>query len=292
MSHRNKIILAVVFALFAALFFSIMNALTKIARTEVSTSMSLFFRFAIGFIITIPFFMGFKNFSFKTKNYMMHLLRVITALGGFACLLYSIKFLPVINVTLLGITYPLFIPFLVYFFYRKQISLKMALGLVLGFIGVIFVLQPDATRFIETHSLIALTGGFLIALSILVVRVLHITETPEQIGFYYLLQAAIISTLIALFDWQLPSAKMWPIVVGIGITGTIYQQCFVYALRFAHASLVSPIMYSSIIFSALIELTYWEMIPNQTIWFGFGLIFVGACITVWIEGQQDKLTRR
>lgn len=292
MNHKNKVLLSVSCAILAALFFAIMSALNKVARTEISTEMTLFFRFSIGLLISLPFFMGFKSFTFKTHIYWLHLARAFTAFFGIFCLVYPIKYIPIVNVVLLGITYPLFIPLLVYFFYRKRLSLKMVLAIVIGFIGVIFVIQPDPTHLIDSYSLIALLGGLLIGFSMLAVRASHKKATSEQISFYYLLHATVIGLMMAAFDWQWPSAKMWPVVIAIGVTGTIYQQMLVYALRFAHASLVSPIMYSSILFSTLIEWLFWAKVPNASVWFGFALVFIGACTTVWIQRQADHLTRR
>ncbi|MDN3504569.1 MAG: DMT family transporter [Rhabdochlamydiaceae bacterium] len=292
MNRHNKILLSVCFAITSAIFFALLNMFNKIARTELSTEMALFFRFSIGLVISMPFFLGFKSFSFKCTNYHLHFFRTLSAFFGIFCLVYPLKYIPLVNVVLLGITYPLFVPILVYFIFRKRLSMKMILGIVLGFIGVMFVLQPDHTRLFEFHSMIAVLGGLLIAISILFVRQLHKSSTSEQISFMYLSQATIIATIIALFNWKWPTAQMWPVVIGIGITGAIYQQCLTYALKYAHASLVSPIMYSSILFSALIEFAYWGNIPNKAVWFGFVLIFIGACITVWIQKQSEKLTRR
>lgn len=292
MNRKNKILLSVLFALIAALFFAIMNALIKICRTELSSEIILFYRFAIGLVLSFPSFFAFKNFSFKLNHYWLHFMRAITAFLAILCLVYAIKYIPLVNVVLLGITYPLFIPLLVFFFFRKRLSMKMILGIVLGFIGVVFVIQPDATSLIDNYSLIALLGGFLIALSMLCVRLLHRHATAEQISFSYLLQAALFGLILGLFHWEWPSRQLWPIVIAMSIAGTLYQYALIYALKFAHASLVSPIMYASILFSVLIELIFWKHIPNTAVWFGFGLIFLGTCITVWIQGQAEHLTRK
>jgi len=132
MNRQNKILLSVCFAVTAALFFALLNMFNKIARTELSTEMALFFRFSIGLIISMPFFLGFKNFSFKTTKYHLHFFRVLTAFFGIFCLVYPIKYIPLVNVVLLGITYPLFIPILIYLVYKKRLSIKMVLGIVLG----------------------------------------------------------------------------------------------------------------------------------------------------------------
>ena len=170
--------------------------------------------------------------------------------------------------------------------------MTMILGIVLGFIGVVFVLQPDTTCLLELYSGLALLGGLLIGISLLVVRRLNKDESPEQVSFFYMITTLALALIWLAFDFQMPpkSAIWW--LVAMGISGTIYQQLLVYALKYGHASLVSPLMYSSIAFSAIIEYIFWDMIPNASVWMGFALIFLGSCITVFVQGQTKTLTRK
>ncbi|MCF7806325.1 MAG: DMT family transporter [Simkaniaceae bacterium] len=291
MNHKTKIITASISAVLAAAFLAIMSGLTKIARAETSLEMALFFRFTVGFLISLPFCLSFKNFSFRVPKLWLHILRAIMAFSALFCLFYALKYLPLFNVLLLGITYPLFIPILVYFFFRRRLSIKMILGISLGFVGVIFVLQPDASKILDFHSFIAILAGFLIAVTFLIVRVLHRESSSAQINFYYPFFAMLCAWIFAAFNWEWPSAHMLPILIAMGVTGVLYQFLIVYALKLAHASLISPLMYTSILFSALFEWAYWGDLPNAYGWFGFALIFCGACITVWIGGQMHHLTK-
>ena len=150
--------------------------------TDVNTSTLLFLRNLILFLLLLPF-LGVKKLSLKTKKFPILLLRGLGGVTAVFLFYYIVKKISLVNSTLLLNTYPLFVPFIALFWFRKKIPLKRVVLLIVGFIGVIFVLQPS-WNFFNSYGLLGLFAGFLLAISIACIRKLAPTEHAGVMMFY------------------------------------------------------------------------------------------------------------
>jgi drug/metabolite transporter (DMT)-like permease len=195
------------------------------------------------------------------------------------------------NAVLLSNTYPLFLPLLIFFYEKKQLSKSMTFGILIGFFGIGYILQPSC-QMINPYEFLALSSGFFTAMTMTYVRELTQIQTMGQINFQFLCYSLIFALILSVFQFQIPAKEiLWKLLL-IGLIGTIYQQTFVWALRYAHSVIVAPIFYLSIVFGALIEWIGAGTTPTRETLIGCGLVFIGATITVVVGGQAKHLTRR
>lgn len=282
----QQLFAAVFFTLLAALNLAISSAFSKEALVYASHPMVVFFRFLIALIIFLPFILMDKKITFKTDRPVVHALRIICGFLVTVSMIYAFEHIPIANALVLNITYPLFVPLILFVLYRRTLSKFLWLGIIMGFIGVAFVLKPSPSALLNMHSLAALASGFLAAIVIICTRSLAATESAKKIIFFFFTGATFLSFIMVLFHWQTPQRAAWVYLVGIGITATIYQQSLAYALKLAQTSVVSPLMYISVLFGALLDRMFWHQGYNYITLLGFILIILGGSITVTYKGKQ------
>ncbi len=76
--------------------------------------MPIFFRFAMSFILLLPWVMRDTSFRFKVQNPWRYGTRILSALLALFLMFYALKFIPLVNALLLNNTAPLFVPIIAY----------------------------------------------------------------------------------------------------------------------------------------------------------------------------------
>lgn len=171
------------FGVLASLSFSLVAMTIKLAK-DIPSATIIFSRALISLFFLLPLFFK-KKISFKVNKPLLLFMRVIIGLLGMFCFVTASKKLLLVDSVLLVNTSPLFIPLIVLFWLKEKIPLKRALILLVGFIGIMFILRPDFSFFNKT-GLIGLASGLLIGSAFVMVRQLSKTEPVERILFLLL----------------------------------------------------------------------------------------------------------
>ncbi len=150
LSHQKDLLIAVMFVLGAAFFYSIMAVLVRMVDGAVPISVILFIRFTVGFAVLSPFIivrLRKGTFTFKINRFWLQILRGIAGVLAIGFYYAAINYMPLVNATLLNITYPLFMPLIVWIVFKVPSTKSMIMAILLGFIGVVFVFQPGHVSF-------------------------------------------------------------------------------------------------------------------------------------------------
>jgi drug/metabolite transporter (DMT)-like permease len=292
-ARKENIKLGVLYGVLAALSFAIMSVFVKKIGTALPTSMLIFFRFGISFILLLPLVLIDRQFQYRVQKPVSYMVRILTALLALFCIFYAIKFIPLVDALLLNNTAPLFVPIVAWVLTGAKTPAKALIGIILGFIGVAIILQPGKEIF-SIASLIALISGLLAAIAIVQIRVISKTSTTKQMLFYYFLVSTLVAGILTAIEWKSPAnGQTWLMLLGIGLFGTAYQIFVTLSYVRAPVRLMSPLMFLIVIFGGVFDWLLWNHIPNVLTVIGAILIIVGAIITVFFghrEISQQKKT--
>jgi drug/metabolite transporter (DMT)-like permease len=148
-------------AFFSACCFAVMAVCIKIASSELPAVQLVFLRSIIGLIIILPFVLP-KGIDFiKTPVLHLHMLRGFISLCAMTCFFYAISHVGLSESTLLNASSPLFVGLLAFSILKEKVTKHSAVALVVGFIGVCFILKPGTALF-TFAALIGLCSGFLL----------------------------------------------------------------------------------------------------------------------------------
>ncbi len=284
--QRNNLFLGVLLAGVAALCFALMGFFVKLVPHAIPSVEIIFFRFIIGLILLIPFVLTRRDFSFKMHRPALYLLRISLALISLSCMFYSLRHVALVNVILLFNTSPLFMPILVFVFMGIKTHRTILISILIGFVGIIFVLHPTAGLF-NPVALFAVAGGFTAACAYLTVRKLTLEHSTLQLVFYLFLFCTFISGLAMLPYWVTPDKHSLFLLLMVGIVGVLFQLLITMALKIAKARLVTPIIYLAVIFGGVLQWIAFGQVPHVNVIIGSCLVIIGAIATVYFGGKLE-----
>lgn len=284
--HISGIILIIC----AFLCVAIMNALAKVSLLTVPLGLLLFMQNFWAFCFTTPFLL--KNPKMLiTKKWKLHTLRAVSGLLSYACLFIAVKYISLVNATLLANSAPLFLPFVIRFWLGQKITKTLWFCLIIGFLGVFLIINPTAQLSLLFKSwtvIVALFGSLFSAIALQCIGNLGKTESFPAIMFWYFLLATVATIPFLVFQWQPLSSHDWIILISIGALLALIQLLLALAYKYASPTLLGPFNYSIVIFAGIIEWIYWKVTPQPMALLGIFLICLGGILVIVNQKQKQK----
>lgn len=286
--HTPSLVKGAFYAIACYLCVALMSVCSKIASQNVSILTIVFFQNAICFLINLPKVLKHGVKGLKTEHPYLHFTRDLAGLLSFSFLFFSIQTIPLANAVLLQNTAPLWIPFIIWIWFKKKVPSHLWYSILIGFLGVIFILKPSS-KIIDLHSLMGLFSGIFLAISLLAIRRLAATEPMPRVLFYYFLLGTLFSAPFAAKEIipSLSGMVFFPLL-GVALFFFLAQVFITLAFGHSKASTLSPLSYSAVLFSAIFDGVIWGKIPD--IWSAIGMILVilGGISAVYLEKKYEK----
>jgi len=277
--------------LLAMLSLSLMFVLVKrIDAAGIHIVESLFWRQAI----VLPMLVGWALTRgglaiYRTRRIGTHARRAMMGLTGMALNFGGMIFLPMAEATTINLSVPIFAVIFAALFLGEPTGLQRWSAVLVGFLGVLLVLNPTtlvAQGFTGHHglgTLIALGGAVMTALITIQVRDLARTESPMTIVFWFSLISMLPLGLALPFVMTAHGAGEWALLIGLGLLGAVVQLSLTGALRLAPVAVVTPMDYSSLLWSIACGWFFFGTLPADTTWVGAPLIVASGLFIAWRE---------
>ena len=165
--------------------------------------------------------------------------------------------------------------------------LRMTASIV-GFAGVLIVLQPGANALISYGSLMGLLSVVTYAVVVLLLRSLGRTEHSLTIALWFTGLIGVGSAFLAFPGWQPLQLEHWPWLLVLSITGTLGQIGLTAAFRRASAAVIAPFDYLHMFWAVLYGWYFWGHIPGQRTWIGTAIIVASGLFILFREAQSKR----
>jgi drug/metabolite transporter (DMT)-like permease len=266
------------------------NALTVVfvkLASEAPTFTLLFFRFFISLLLLLPFIHQVKLTLAKIPN---HLFRALSGFLSIVFYYYAIERIYIANAITLANTAPLFTPFVALIWLKLLVSKWRFMAAVIGFIGVIFILNPTHFTF-ELASFAALATGFLSSISFINIRQLSKTESTETILFSYFAIAAFACFFPMIFTWKpIPNPITWLYIALMGLFAYLMQYFITKAFTHAPVSKAGLTAYFAIVFGGAAAWWIWGEIPTTWAVIGTLLTIAGGALALFDKTPPKSLS--
>ncbi|MCC2603279.1 DMT family transporter [Sphingopyxis yananensis] len=281
--------------LLAMLSLSIMFVIVKLLdQSGVHVLESLFWRQALVLPFLLVWIWRFAGFhTLRTQRIGSHMRRTAMGLTGMACNFLAMIFLPMAEATTINLSVPIFAVIFAAILLGEKIRWQRWSAVLLGFIGVLIVLDPSnsfADGFSGRHGLgtmIAITGAITTALISIAIRDLGRTENASTIVFYFSLMSMLPLGLALPFVYTSHSAEQWLLIAGLGLTGAVVQMSLTGALRLAPVSVVLPMDYSALLWAIALGWYIFGTVPAETTWIGAPIIIFSGLFIAWREHRRQ-----
>lgn len=284
MSKKDNLSLSIWFMVLYSLTVSLSGALMKPLMLVGGVAFILWLRF-LGSALVMWWIVVVTTQPRKFPHAWKPLLiRVFFAISAQILFFISIYYGSIMIAVLLLNTSPLFVPIVRRITHKSKVAGYVWLSLMISFIGMCIVLfHPDSHA--DWTALLALLAGILNACSQVVLHSASSKEDPFIMNLWIytitvavfslvLIQLPVVEMLVAIYHEPLNLTMMTAVIVL-----SVSMQVFV-TKSYRHISdpsLVMPFMYSSVIFSAVIDWQAFGVVPTLQTWIGV-LLIVGASI--------------
>jgi drug/metabolite transporter (DMT)-like permease len=266
--------------LVAAFLFACMGVLVKLGAEHFSTAEMVFYRSLMGVAIT---WLAVRHYrlTLRTNHWKTHCSRGLTGLGSLLMFFYCITELPLATAISLNYTWPLFMAMLSTLILKEKLHWSMVLALVVGFVGVIFLLRPTLHNDQWEAALLGLISGFFTAIAYMNVKQLgNLGESEWRVVFYFTVISTVVTGIWLLFTTFNPVTRQnLHLLIGIGITATLAQLAMTRAYHTGTTLVVGALGYSTVLFASIWGISIWNEILPPVAWLGMVLIILGGAIS-------------
>lgn len=273
-------------AFFSACCFAIMAVCIKIASSELPAAQLVFLRSVIGLLIILPIVLPRGINFIKTPIIHLHMLRGFISLCAMICFFYAISQVGLSESTLLNASSPLFIGLLALPILKEKITFNNVIALIIGFIGICFIIKPGTTLF-TLAALIGLCSGLFIACAKILIRYMADTEPVMRTVFYFSIFSTLYSSVLMIWFWQSPTMFDVLIIVIAAICATGGQTLLTYSYTHNDAVTVAPFTYVTVIMTTLLGWLGWNELPDTGSSIG-AILIIGSCTSLIIQSKSSN----
>ena len=297
----------IILILTAMLVFAVQDSIMKYIYNSVALYEIYLIRTLVSFLIIIIFLKLLnKPIIFKTHYPFLTLCRIILFFFGFSSFYIALTVMPLATATALFFVTPFLITIFSKFILKDQIGPRRWLAVVIGFVGVYIILNPDFDNF-DYLSLTPILCAFCYSLSMIIIKITSKKDDVYSQMFQFYIGATVISVIFYFFigDGQYntidnPAAQFifreWfsnlkfslMYMIFLGFTAAAAFVLVFSAYRVASPAVVSPFEYSILIWSTLSGWIFFDEIPNTNTFIGMALIVFGGIYIFVREKAQDQ----
>ena len=289
-------------------FFSIQDSLIKFIFEDIALFELYFGRTLIQAIFLLCFIIiTKKSISLKTHYPILTLIRVVCFFFGFSFFYISLTFMTLAMTSALFFSCPFFMSMFAKFFLKEKIGIRRWSAIVVGFIGVLIVLNPTLEDF-NFFKLAPVACALCYSISMTITK-----YTSDKDNIYtqmtWLYIFALLASLLIFAvsgdgkfntftdptlqfivrEWFTNPSGAWPYVLIMGTVASISFFCVFTAYSIASPSVVSLFEYSYIVWAMLAGYILFETIPVPRTLFG-ACIIIGAGVYIYfrekVRGQM------
>ena len=278
--------------LVAGLLFACMSALVKYSAPYFSSSELVFYRSFFGLLVVYGMLRQ-QQVTLHTAHWREHLWRGLSGTLAMMLFFYCITVLPLATAITLNYTSSLFLSALTVWVLKEKFHAPLSSSLILGFAGVVLLLHPTLMQDQLVPGLLGLISGMLAGVALLNVRQLGLLgESGMRVVFYFNLIATLVSGAWMLqYPLHPVALSDLLLLVTIGASATFAQLAMTRAYRTGQTLVVGSLAYSTIVFSALFGLLFWNELLSLSAWFGIALIIASGMLSLRLSPHLKEITK-
>jgi len=288
----------IIIYIFTLLSFASMEALAKFLSDDFSVTQIVWARYTFHFLIVLlgvvlVHLLGFNSGLKYPKLILVQALRSVALLLMTYFFFTSLSILTLAEATIILFFSPLITVVLSPFLLKEEVNSSCWLAVIIGFIGMIIVIDPSNIINFENIDLIwfkgiiyGILGALFYSLYQIGTRVLAPVEPALTSLIFSCVAGLIGTTILILLDydlspslqvWESPGFIEWIWLATVGLFGAIGQFLILRAYSKTKAITLAPVSYTHIIWATFFGYIIFDSLPNlQTLLGGVLIVSSGV----------------
>ena len=268
--------------------FTVLNAAMKKLAHELDPWLVGFLRYLLGATVILAPALRRGVRELWPKAPKLQLVRGLFHTGGMMLWFAALPLVTLAELTAIAFSVPLFICLGAVPFLNERMSGARWAAVLVGFAGVLLVVDPLAgggLAGISTGILLMLASAPVFAGSFLIAKVLTRHERSDVMVLWQHLLVSLLLAPFALFSWMPPSAGQWALLVVCGFLGAGGHYCMTCAFRVADISAVQSVRFLELVWAALLGFFMFGTIPAGWTLAG-GVVILAS--TLWLARSESR----
>ena len=271
----------------SGLSFSTMGALFKLASMGGFSAPELVFYRSL-FSLPVVLLWMFQRESLaalRPNRPLAHVWRSSLGLLSMGLTFQALILLPLADATAINFTAPIFATILSFLILREDVRIHRWAAVIIGFIGVLIVVQPGGSGLSTIGVTIALVAAIGQAGVTTTLRHLQRSENVVSIVFWFAVAGIVVGGLLMPFFAHARPLTAFALVIAGGFAGGVGQLLMTTSLR-APVSVVSAFDYLQIVAATVYGWLLFSDIPRASTILGAALIAISGIYTAWREHRR------
>ncbi|MCK4440651.1 MAG: DMT family transporter [Sulfurovaceae bacterium] len=285
--------------LLASLSFAFMGGFAKVVSQKFAGVEVTFFRNIFGVVL-----IGFAIYKSPLKQIGGRaLLLFFRGAMGFLALLayfYIIAYIPLGEVVTYNKTSPIFVAIFAYVFLGEKLNIWAIFAIILGFVGIVMIAQPQGNSF-DKYDILGIFSGLGAALAYTSIRELRKYYDTRAIVMSFMAVGTVAPLILMLITpyinppkvidfmfspFIMPHGIEWFYLTMMGLSATFSQFMMTKAYEYTKAGIVGTISYSNIVFAIIIGVALGDEFPNFLTIFGIVLVISSGLLVTFSKDKR------
>jgi drug/metabolite transporter (DMT)-like permease len=271
--------------------FALLDTTAKYLGTQMSSLEVAWARYTFAFLLTLivsnPFSQpGLLRTARPGLQIVRSLLLVWATLGNFLAL----RWLQLDEVLSIIFTFPFIVAIAAGPLLGEWLGWRRWTAILIGFAGVLLITRPGFGG-MHPAALFSLTATITYGFYAVITRIVSRTDSNQTSLFYTNLIGALIMLPLVFFVWTTPpNWKIALMLAGTGLLGSSGHFCLIAGHRLAPASVLSPFVYTQLIWVVILGYLVFDHVPTGWTMAGATVVIGSGLYLLYRERKLGKTT--
>ncbi|MCH9811295.1 DMT family transporter [bacterium] len=214
--------------------------------------------------------------------------RAFTGVLFSLCYFAALSYASFAEVGMLTNSFPLFIVLIAWLFLGERVSVVQWIALLVGMVGVWFILSPNVINFMSGGMIFATLASIFWAVSLIIMQKVADHEEVYTYLFYFYLFSLLLLLPFALQSIRWITLSQIVLSVLAGVLSLVSQGLLFKAYKVCSAAELAPYNFSFAFFHFVLARGLFAFAPSKHFFIGSALIFLGGVINLVIFERKPK----
>ena len=273
----------------ALLCFSGLDATAKWVNRSVDPLVTVWARYVSAACLTFIFINPWtKPGAVATRRLPLQLVRSLLLFVSTICNFVALQYLQLVEALSIVFSTPLIVALIAGPILGERLGTQRLVAVGMGFIGVLVIARPGLGT-MHPAALLSLTGAVAYAFYGITTRMLAATDSSATTIIYSSLAGIVLMTPLLPWIWTTPSSPLtWALLMMTGVFGATGHWLLVLAHARAPAVILSPFIYSQIVWMLALGYILFGDWPDPWTFVGAGIVIASGLYLLYREQAKSR----
>jgi drug/metabolite transporter (DMT)-like permease len=289
--QRRQRLIGIALMCAAVALFAVLDTTAKYLNTQMDTMQVIWARYTSAFVLTLIVSNPLTHISLlRTQRPKLQIVRSLLLFGATAGNFLALRWMQLDEVLSIIFTFPFVVAIASGPLLGEWIGWRRWCAIGFGFGGVLLITRPGFSG-IHPAAMFSLAATVSYGFYAVITRIVSRVDSNQTSLFYSNLIGALVMLPVIPFVWQTPSS--WPValmLMMVGVLGSLGHFCLIAGHRLAPASVLSPFIYTQLIWVVILGYLVFDHLPTGWTMAGAAIVIGSGLYLLYRERKLGKTT--